>query len=309
MTTLQQEILPLEEVDDFKIDYMRSRADKSGEAVDPKKRPEHFRNYTNSARQARVELFYQQQHELQTFEFVKSMHEKYTSGRLGQMSIWEAMEYLDNVIDDSDPDTSLTQMEHAIQTAESIRRKWPEPEMEWLQIVGLIHDLGKLMAVTDKDRKLVGLDQWAVVGDTFPVGCAFQESNIFASHFSVNPDTINPLYNSTLGIYKSRCGFGSMTFSWGHDEYLYRVLKKHEGCALPKHALYVIRFHSFYPWHAEGGYSEFADETDQCMLKWLKEFNQFDLYSKSDEIANTRDELKKYYKNLVERYIPGVLQW
>ena len=35
--------------------------------------------------------------------------------------------------------------------------------------------------------------QWAVVGDTFPVGCQFQKSIVFReSSFDKNPDLDNP---------------------------------------------------------------------------------------------------------------------
>lgn len=41
--------------------------------------------------------------------------------------------------------------------------------------------------------------QWAVVGDTFPVGCKFQNSIVFRdSSFMDNPDDKNPLYKSVL---------------------------------------------------------------------------------------------------------------
>jgi hypothetical protein len=38
------------------------------------------------------------------------------------MGIWEALEYLNTLVDDSDPDTDLSQIEHNLQTAEAIRR-------------------------------------------------------------------------------------------------------------------------------------------------------------------------------------------
>ena len=55
--------------------------------------------------------------------------------------------------------------------------------------------------------------------------------------------------------------------SYGHDEYLYGVfnsskvnLADSEKCA----ASYIIRFHSFYPWHnskaGKQGYRYFADD-------------------------------------------------
>ena len=43
------------------------------------------------------------------------------------------------------------------------------PDDDWFHLVGLIHDLGKVMA-------FFGEPQWAVVGDTFPVGCKPQVS-------------------------------------------------------------------------------------------------------------------------------------
>ncbi len=37
--------------------------------------------------------------------------------------------------------------------------------------------------------------QWSVVGDTFPVGCAFQNSIVFRDwSFSSNPDNEHPVY-------------------------------------------------------------------------------------------------------------------
>ena len=58
---------------------------------------------------------------------------------------------------------------------------------EWLILTGLIHDAGKVMA-------LWGEEQWSVVGDTFPVGCRFQESCVFHNYFDTNPDNNNPKY-------------------------------------------------------------------------------------------------------------------
>ena len=36
--------------------------------------------------------------------------------------------------------------------------------------------------------------------------------------------------------------------SYGHDEYLAMVLKRNEN-KLPEEAIYIVKFHSFYPWH------------------------------------------------------------
>ncbi|URE14326.1 F-box protein [Musa troglodytarum] len=68
------------------------------------------------------------------------------------MSIWECIELLNEFVDESDPDLDEPQIEHLLQTAEAIRKDYPEED--WLHLTGLIH------------------------GDTFPVGCAFDECNV-----------------------------------------------------------------------------------------------------------------------------------
>lgn len=40
---------------------------------------------------------------------------------------------------------------------------------------GFIHDLGKILA----HPKFGGMPQWCVVGDTFPVGCAFSDRCVY----------------------------------------------------------------------------------------------------------------------------------
>ena len=68
------------------------------------------------------------------------------------------------------------------------------------------------------------------------------------------------------------------------------------------------RFHSFYPWHTSGDYNYLCSKKDMDMLKWVNEFNQFDLYTKCPDIPDM-DELIPYYKNIVEKYVPGKLKW
>lgn len=45
------------------------------------------------------------------------------------MGVWEALELLNEVVDDSDPDTALPQIEHLLQTAEAIRQAYPDEEV------------------------------------------------------------------------------------------------------------------------------------------------------------------------------------
>lgn len=47
-------------------------------------------------------------------------------------------------------------------------------------------------------------------------------------------------YSTKLGMYEENCGLEKVTMSWGHDEYMYRMLK-HNKSTLPEEALYIIR--------------------------------------------------------------------
>ena len=49
------------------------------------------------------------------------------------------------MVDDSDPDTDLDQLAHALQTGEAARKAFPGEEYDWLHVTGFIHDLGKIM--------------------------------------------------------------------------------------------------------------------------------------------------------------------
>jgi inositol oxygenase len=41
-------------------------------------------------------------------------------------------------------------------------------------------------------------------------------------------------------MYEENCGLDKVTMSWGHDEYMYRMLQ-HNKSTLPEEAFYIIR--------------------------------------------------------------------
>jgi inositol oxygenase len=167
-------------------------------------------------------------------------------------------------------------MTHLLQSAEAIRK---EGKPRWMQLVGLIHDLGKLLFFFGAQG------QWDVVGDTFPVGCAFDDRIIFGTEsFKNNEDFNNPIYSTKFGIYSPGCGLDNVMLSWGHDEYLYHIVR--DQSTIPDEGLAMIRYHSFYPWHREDAYHELMNEHDKKMLKAVRAFNPYDLYSKSDEVPD-----------------------
>lgn len=237
-----------------------------------------FRNYEDAC--DRVKNFYKEQHTKQTVAYNLKARNDFKFREKHHMTIWQAMEKLNTLIDDSDPDTSLSQIQHLLQSAEAIRK---DGKPRWMQLTGLIHDLGKLLFFYGSQG------QWDVVGDTFPVGCAFDEKIIYPGSFSENPDINDPIYNKKYGIYTPGCGLDNIMLSWGHDEYLYHVCK--DQSTLPAEALAMIRYHSFYPWHKEGAYRDLMDGHDHKMLEAVKAFNPYDLYSKSDGLPDT-EQLK-----------------
>ena len=112
-------------------------------SVDAGKAVEEFRNYEDSDRQKVVENHYRMMRTNQTVDFVDKMYKKYHKFDKKQMTIWEAFEVLEGYVDSSDPDTELPNIEHAFQTAEGIRAAGLP---DWFQLVGLIHDLGKMVS-------------------------------------------------------------------------------------------------------------------------------------------------------------------
>ncbi|CAM6002209.1 unnamed protein product, partial [Sphagnum balticum] len=248
----------------------------------------------------RVYQCYFNMHNNQTVEFVKQKSAFWMKFDHGEWSILEALETLYSVVDESDPDVDVPNIVHAFQTAERIRKS--HPQHDWFHLTGLIHDLGKIMAVYDEPH-------WCVTGDTFPVGCEVAESVVYKdTTFGNNPDVKDPRYNTKYGMYEPNCGLDKIMMSWGHDEYMYRVLKNHPTCTLPEEGLYMIRFHSFYPWHTGNDYQHLCSKKDEEMLKLVREFNKFDLYTKSEETPDI-EALKPYYQSLIDKYIPGKVKF
>lgn len=261
-----------------------------------------YRSYSTT--DSTVATNYMLNHSRQTVDFVKSMHQQHLRMNKTEMSIWEAMDLLEQLVDVSDPDTSLPQLEHAFQTAEACRAAFPEEQYDWFAVTGLVHDLGKVLA----DPLFGASPQWAVVGDTFPVGCAPAPVVVFHEYFQANPDVSDPRYASKCGMYTPGCGLRNVLMSWGHDEYLYQVLVRNQGVTLPEEGLAIIRWHSFYAHHQDGAYDHLLDEYDLQMLPWLRAFQKCDLYSKKEERMDV-PALMQRYKALVAKYFPPKLQW
>lgn len=287
---------PLKSLDEWE-DFLKAtypEEDAGSEFLKNLKRDQNqFRDYRKEARPS-VKEFYKVNHQHQTLDFVLKKKEDFLAFSRKEMGIWEAAEFLNQLVDDSDPDTDLSQLQHLLQTSEAIRT---DGHPDWFVLTGFIHDLGKILC-------LFGEPQWAVVGDTFPVGCKYSDKVVFSEFFELNPDLKNPELQTKNGIYEEGCGLDKVHLSWGHDEYIYHIAKPY----LPEEGLYMLRYHSFYAAHKEHEYQHLMNEHDKKMFEWVRRFNPYDLYSKAENPPNV-DELKPYYQELIAKYFPATLRW
>ena len=267
---------------------LRARYPESGN-----KTKEEYRNYQDPQIDT-VREFYMLNHLNQTYDFVLEKKREFKQFNKKQMTFWESVEFLNTLVDDSDPDIDLNQTQHLLQTSEAIKA---DGHPDWFILTGFIHDLGKVLC-------LFGEPQWTVVGDTFPVGCKFSDKIVYPEFFLDNPDSTDNRFNSEYGVYEPNCGLDNVHMSWGHDEYLYQVFKEY----LPEPSLYMIRYHSFYAQHKENAYDHLMNQQDHKMFKWVQMFNPYDLYSKSP-VAPDVNALRPYYEDLASKYLPEVIDF
>ena len=287
----EKEINPLGSLDEWEDDVLQRYPDPETIAKDKSK--EEYRNYDDPARDT-VREFYRLNHTHQTFSFVQQKRNDFLQFSRKEMSVWDAFNFLNQLVDDSDPDTDLDQFQHLLQASEAIRA---DGHPDWMVLTGLMHDMGKVLC-------LFGEPQWAVVGDTFPVGCAYSDKVVYPEYFANNTDYTDPVFSTKLGVYAQNCGLRNVSMSWGHDEYVYQMMKDY----LPESGLYMLRYHSFYAWHREGAYDHLLDDHDREMLKWVKLFNPYDLYSKNPTPPDWK-QLRPYYEDLVAKYLPSTIKF
>lgn len=308
-----------------------------------------MRNYRDAQQRLRIEATYRDMYRYQTREYVAAMKARYR--RFDRVrGIWDVMRDLDGIYDESDPDTELPQSVHAYQTAEALRTRFLHAvppggrlrlrptavrslfsDAEWaclpaarraqygttldvlyadvgcadaIALIGFLHDAGKILLHSD----FGALPQWSVVGDSFPVGAKLCEGALFArDNYHGENESLQE------DAYPTGCGFDAMAFSWGHDEYMASVLERN-GALLPPELVYLVRYHSFYPWHtprqgAARGYARFASERDWRLLPLLKMFQSADLYSKAEPQIDS--QVSAHYDRLIRTYLPSfaAMKW
>lgn len=295
-----------------------------------------YNNYNNSSYKNTVEETYKLMYINQNEYYVKNCLKKYSYIR-NIYNVWDIIEKLNTIYDESDPDNDLPQIYHAYQTAESIKKRYFEEDgsfkednyitdlfskEEWNNLPEIYKrqyntdlksyysnifewDWFILIGFIHDFGKVLLLDdfgklpQWSVVGDTFPVDYPLSNNVVFYDkQYHINNTSL------TNKREVNKIGFEKHLFSFGHDEYLSLVLERTLNC-IPKEGIYTIRFHSFYPWHSptnnNRGYTKIASDWDWKMLPLLKAFQKADLYSKTRVLPDIED-IKKNYDNLVRKY-------
>jgi len=275
-----------------------------------------FRTYDVTTTSDRVIEHYRAMRANQTLAFHAKMSDKYkfdpvTGAGRRLMTMEDAFDQLESYVDSSDPDLDLPNRVHLLQTAEGIRRAG---QPDWMQVVGLIHDMGKIMFLWGEDEDgQNGVDpdghQWALGGDTWILGCEIPESVVFPQFNALNVDMQDEICKSKYGIYSPNCGLNALKCAWGHDEYMYRMLIANK-CTIPPEGLAIIRYHSLYPWHSNNAYSHLTNNQDEETKGWVQFFNAFDLYTKDEENELHVESLWNYYYPLLEKYgLGGQLWW
>jgi inositol oxygenase len=113
-----------------------------------------------------------------------------------------------------------------------------------------------------------------------------------------------PAYQTRCGVYGEGNGLENVHLSWGHDEYLYHVVKDY----LPDESLAMIRYHSFYAAHREGAYAHLMNDRDRKLFESVRAFNPYDLYSKGAAKPDVA-ALRPYYEELIAEFFPAKLRW
>lgn len=171
--------------------------------------------------------------------------------------------------------------------------------------------MGKIMFMNGKSEDgQVGTaqgPQWGLGGDTWILGCRIPDCVVYPELNVLNPDMKNDKYNSKYGIYEKNCGLENLDFTFGHDEYMYKMLV-YNNCKIPKEGLAMIRYHSCYPLHRSNAYDHFLSKDDSDLLEWIRKFNKYDLYTKHNDRPDI-DKLWPYYQTLIDKYCPGKLKW
>lgn len=254
-----------------------------------------------------TEQHYKDMRQHQCLHYQRQMEDEWLQfNKARELTIKQALDMMDTFVDKSDPATSLPTVHHMMQVAETMRCCG---EPDWMQLVGLIHDLGHVMAFlspSEANGQTCDGPQWGQAGGTWVVGAKIPSSVEFPRFNALNPDSEHSVYGTEQGWYADACGLDALSFTWGHNEYLYRVLV-HNKATIPQAGLDMIRLHSCRPLHCSDAYDCLLKKGDRERLAWVQHFNKYDEVAKGERLDLAH--LWPYYQTIVDKYAPGKLHW
>ncbi len=209
----------------------------------------------------------------QTAAYAEQMRETLTGHRL---SVWDALHLLTDFRDQSVGRDSTPPIHHAFQTAETLRCAGAA---DWLVVVGLVHDLGCVLARLRPGPGTSDDEQWGLTGPT-RVLC-------------VGTD-----------------GLDSCIVSYGHGEYMYRVLERTPGVRIPEVGRRLIRYHELEGW-VDGRLDWLESDQDREAREVARRFAAADNHARPQVAVSpeTADRIKHRYAALVADWLPAELVW
>src|SRR5258708_27053835 len=103
--TLANQLGPLRGLEEWD-DFVKTR-------YTEEKKPDEFRDYSETT-PPRVREFYRQNHAYQTRDFVLDKKKQFLARNRAQMCIWEDREFPNTLVDETDPHTQLSQIDHLL---------------------------------------------------------------------------------------------------------------------------------------------------------------------------------------------------
>ncbi|MCG6873296.1 MAG: inositol oxygenase [Gammaproteobacteria bacterium] len=142
-------------------------------------------------------------HGQQTREQAAALAKKYEKPVFGSCQVFDLIRRLAECVDPTDTGLfNTSQLVHTLQVVESMEDSGLD-DAEF-KLVALVHDLGKLLLLTDEA-----------------------------------PENITCL-NRPIGAFEPGVGLDNVAFPWNHDEFIFSRLKDY----LPPHLAWLLRYHS-----------------------------------------------------------------
>jgi predicted HD phosphohydrolase len=148
----------------------------------------------------------EERHRSQTRADVERLTQKYAEPVFGESRVWDLVVQQARCVDTSDRGLLLASQEvHVLQMLDAMQRDGVTDSE--LVLTAIIHDVGKLLLLTDEDP-----------------------ANVVGT-------------NEAIGEYEDGCGLDACVFQWNHDEFAYTRFNEH----VPDHVAWLLRYHSITP--------------------------------------------------------------